>query len=403
MDLGIPPPSTQSLLGVYDAERERTIALHGQAMGGMIGTWELNGAGWQQVATPIAPPTQSVTLAGGFAFDRRRDVGVYCTSGELWTYDGAAWTQRVAWQPSSLAHGGLAAAYDELRDKVVFFGGTPLGGSPVNSTWEWNGAELVERFPENSPPARRLHSMTYDPIRQRVIMFGGQAGSQFFNDLWEFDGQNWTQVNETQPWPSARFGARMAADRRRGKVVLYGGDLEGSDNTPDFWEWDGAGWQERSIGNGAMSIAVHGLLVFDERAGQVTIVAEGATWSLAAPPLPAVTGPQSVTVQPGQGAALSVTSNDSRALTYQWRRNGQLIPGQTFSALLFVSPSESAQGVYDCIVGLADQPNGCVEVIAGPALLTVAPACPQDLDGDGTVNFADLNLVLGVFNTGCQP
>jgi hypothetical protein len=56
--------------------------------------------------------------------------------------------------------------------------------------------------------------MAYDSKRERTVLFGGSAGNVKFNDTWEWDGDNWTQVADTGP--SARGGHAMAYDSNRG-------------------------------------------------------------------------------------------------------------------------------------------------------------------------------------------
>ena len=40
----------------------------------------------------------------------------------------------------------------------------------------WNG------FP--APPARYRHTAIYDPVRDRIVVFGGNSGSSQYNDVW---------------------------------------------------------------------------------------------------------------------------------------------------------------------------------------------------------------------------
>ncbi len=38
----------------------------------------------------------------------------------------------------------------------------------------------------NSPPARTGCAMTYDPVSQKVVMFGGLGANSNLNDTWTF-------------------------------------------------------------------------------------------------------------------------------------------------------------------------------------------------------------------------
>ena len=44
--------------------------------------------------------------------------------------------------------------------------------------------------PATSPPARRLHALTFDAFRARSTLYGGLQGSEKLSDTWEFDGKN---------------------------------------------------------------------------------------------------------------------------------------------------------------------------------------------------------------------
>ncbi|MFQ5507494.1 MAG: kelch repeat-containing protein, partial [Planctomycetota bacterium] len=67
---------------------------------------------------------------------------------------------------------------------------------------------------------RTGHAMAYDPIRKRVVLFGGffgpltpvkVAGRVYFDDTWEWDGKTW-QPRRPLHSPSPRNGHGMAYD-----------------------------------------------------------------------------------------------------------------------------------------------------------------------------------------------
>ena len=101
---------------------------------------------------------------------------------------------------------------------------------PPNSTWR-------KVTTATAPSARSGCVMAYDPISQKVVMFGGWDGSSYPNDTWTFDGTNWTQVI-TATAPPGRAGGGAAYDSTLQKVVLYGGFDHQYLN--DTWLWDGA-------------------------------------------------------------------------------------------------------------------------------------------------------------------
>ena len=142
-------------------------------------------------------------------------------------------------------------AYDGATGTIVLFGGTTglFGGGccALGDTWVWNGTTWTQ-INTPGPPARRFdgQGMAYDPSTGKVILFGGIVqGNSYQGDTWAFDGvaQTWTQLSPpTSPSPRGGFG--MANDRA-GNIVLFGG-TEGTTNSADTWMFSGTTWQKQS-------------------------------------------------------------------------------------------------------------------------------------------------------------
>jgi hypothetical protein len=111
-------------------------------------------------------------------------------------------------------------------------------------------ASIWEKLSTATSPAARLYpAMAYDPVSQKIVLFGGLGNSGNLNDTWTFDGTNWTQVS-TSVAPPVRNGATMAFDSRTRTLVMFGGfDVDQFLN--DTWIWDGATstWTEAVISN----------------------------------------------------------------------------------------------------------------------------------------------------------
>jgi hypothetical protein len=80
--------------------------------------------------------------------------------------------------------------------------------------------------------------MAYDPVSQKVVMFGGFGPLNYFADTWTFDGTDWTK-QATPIAPSPRAAAGLAFDAKLQKLVLFGG-WNGQNYLGDTWVWDGA-------------------------------------------------------------------------------------------------------------------------------------------------------------------
>jgi N-acetylneuraminic acid mutarotase len=150
-------------------------------------------------------------------------------------------------------------AWDIPNDVGVLFGGLgpndPATGVQHDSaeTWLWNGSRWLQRFPATTPPARAIHSMTYDTKRNRVVMFGGRVAQTdakavptYLNDTWVYADDNWTAIDSTEKPPVRQNGA-IAYDSTRDRVVMYGGTVLAADGASfialdDTWEFDGQQW-----------------------------------------------------------------------------------------------------------------------------------------------------------------
>jgi len=105
-------------------------------------------------------------------------------------------------------------------------------------------SKWVKLKPANSPSARAAAAMAYDPVSQRIVLFGGFGTTSYFDETWTFDGTTWTLV-PTSVAPPARAAAGIAYDSWLKKLVLFGG-FANDQYMGDTWVWDGASstWTE---------------------------------------------------------------------------------------------------------------------------------------------------------------
>lgn len=121
-------------------------------------------------------------------------------------------------------------AYDAARGETVLFGGH-WSSTYYTETWIYDGEEWSTRSHPTFVSGRRYHAMTYDPVGERVILFGGQrADGTLLNDMWAWNGTDWTELNP-QNRPPVREHPSMAADPATGNILLFGGN--GDNDDPD--------------------------------------------------------------------------------------------------------------------------------------------------------------------------
>jgi len=143
-----------------------------------------------------------------------------------------------------------AMAYDAARREVVLFGGSAPGrdGYP-NDLWAWNGATWHRLEPRAGPrpPGRVVPHFVYDAARQRIVLFGGRRETvgregTLLDDVWEWDGSSWHEI-ATTGLPKI-LHAGTVYDPVRKRVLVYGG-LEDNGISRKLREWDGVRWTLR--------------------------------------------------------------------------------------------------------------------------------------------------------------
>lgn len=128
------------------------------------------------------------------------------------------------------------------------FGGKPGPGVERNDMWVFDGSNWTDITPTSGPlPAGRdWYGAAYDTGRGRFVLFGGRSSALGSNlgDTWEFDGAQWTQMTPTNA-PSVRRWNAMAYDSQAGVTILFGGEDGGAYNN-ETWSWDGTTWTQLS-------------------------------------------------------------------------------------------------------------------------------------------------------------
>jgi hypothetical protein len=273
---------------VFDSARAKAVLFDGSEMW----EWEPSTAVWSSRAAAGGKPPARSEHAMAYDAARNRVVlfggrfSAYQTAGDTWEWDGdsGSWTERIPAgsrpQPRCLH----SLAYDHARGTVLLFGGELFGGNVeyFGDTWEWDGASSTwtDRTPASSPAPRSRHALAYEPIREKVFMFGGSRDHNHFADAWEWSGAagTWTQTNWEGDGPAARSRHTLAFDATRGTTVLYGGEGDAGPLS-DLWEWDGmaSAWTPRTGGKDPPARAGHSM-VFEPFRGKVVVVGgEGMT------------------------------------------------------------------------------------------------------------------------------
>lgn len=244
------PPGRFGHQLVYDSDRQKFVMFGGENRDAVLGlqqflndTWEfdLGTQTWTEFDGGSDPPEprshfamaydsdhQSVVLYGGVRADPPgptdefpRNAYVYDPVAHAWHFGGSL--------PSHVGLAQAAMAYDPIRHHAVVF-----GGRDGDQAYDTTVVDLVVQHPAHSPPARIGHTMVWSPTLGGVLLFGGVSfgGPQFgqaFQDLWLWDGTDWTQIGGG---PS-RYDHGAIWDPLYGKMILFGGVDGGGDTTAE--------------------------------------------------------------------------------------------------------------------------------------------------------------------------
>ena len=249
---GAPPSPRYCHSAIYDPVGDRMIAFGG--CGGYpdfyndVSELSLGGStAWAELIPSATPP--SPRLSHSAVYDPVRDrmvvFGGYSSS-----YRSDVWALSLAGVPlwGALAPTGTppsprryhSAIYDPVRDRMIVFGGYS-GSTPYNDVWALSLAGTpawTALTPTGTPPSPRyLQSAIYDPARDRMVMFGGADGSTFFNDVWALSlvgTPAWMALSPTDTPPGARSYHSAIYDKERDRMVVFGG-VDWSNVLNDVW------------------------------------------------------------------------------------------------------------------------------------------------------------------------
>ncbi len=144
--------------------------------------------------------------------------------------------------------GEQGGVFDPCNNRIILFGGNDqqpaqcASFGPKNYLGDtWAYSEEFENWyrvtTANAPDARGRLAGAFDPIRKRVMIFGGKyrapdstGNYRMFNDTWAFDvnTDTWSELVTTGDIPSARANTAMVFDGPRDRLILFGGSTDPS-------------------------------------------------------------------------------------------------------------------------------------------------------------------------------
>lgn len=391
----------------FDAARGQVVVFGGyNAFLSRLGdTWTSDGASWILRSPTTAPSARGGhSMAADTARNRVLLFGgnsqTHLALNDLWAWDGSNWLllddgSGVAPPPRKDA----ALVYDPVRDRVVLFGGN-AGGLNATQVWEWTGNSWIAASTQAGPaPAPRSQmGAAFDAVRAEVVIFGGLSGGVPSGDAWSWDGAKWTPLTPAGAAPAPRYAPAMWFDPDRGSIVLFGGN-DGAAARNDLWDLRAGAWIPRPT-DVAPSPRSSVVGVHDDRRGRAVVLGgfagplAGETWTLAFfGKVRIVNPPAGMTISPGQPLGLSVSTEGLDPQLFQWRHDGAILQNGDLGGRVSGadSPTLIIQNATASEAGLYDVAvtNDCGTLVSLPATITVSPACTADVDNGTSTGTPD--------------
>ena len=284
------PPSARKWPGViYDPRGDRMLVFDGYAGGylypgatGQMEALQFGGAGDPEWAVVSAGESPSARVGVSLAYDSLRDrLLLYggqdgeALRTDAWAMDLApapTWTRLVRADVPPLYRFGHTAIVQPQQDRMILFGGSNGYPNRFNDVWEMSPLDTYQwtRWtPDGTPPdARWYHSAVYDPIGDRMWVFGGYDGAAYFGDVWQLslsDAPAWTPISPLGVGPGARASHAAVYDPDNHRMLVLGG-FDGASHHNDVWalSFDGdPAWTQIAPSGDAPPPRSHHVAIFD--------------------------------------------------------------------------------------------------------------------------------------------
>ncbi len=208
----------------------------------------------ERTATDAGSITVAPALNGRFALSSAHDAvhqrvflfgGSPPVNNEVWmkSLSGGPWTRIPVAGAGPAPRGYAAMIYDPARDRLILFGGQNTEGI-FNDVWTLSLAGTPQWSAlapgGNSPSPRGASSAIYDPLRDRMVVFGGNDGTALRNDVFALSlsgSPEWTELAVAGTPPAARVSCVAIHDPVRDRAVFFGGaPMWPASDLNDTWE-----------------------------------------------------------------------------------------------------------------------------------------------------------------------
>ncbi|HSI04768.1 MAG: kelch repeat-containing protein [Myxococcota bacterium] len=164
---------------------------------------------------------------------------------ELWALAVNAESNTATWSlltPSGTPpspRNAACTAYDTDAGRLIIFGGETSDSVMIGDTVYYDVATNAWQTPTvggDVPSARAYCAAEYDPVLGRMLLHGGQAGTDVVDGTYDFEPTTgiWTSFT-IAPTPGAREVGGMAYSAGLGGMLSFGGRVGGVTYVADTW------------------------------------------------------------------------------------------------------------------------------------------------------------------------
>ncbi len=247
------PTASEDAALAYDPERQRVLLFGGKGDDDVtrneLWSFDLGTRRWTRIDPegPSPPPCEDHTLVLDSANGQLVLFGGESGPSRpaTWTYDLRAnrWTDIT--QETAPALEGHIAVYDPRGKRMIVFGGMRVKfvkkdekeKTLEENTWAVDldraspgyGTWAVLPIDGNRPRPRREHRGVFDPVRSRLIIFGGRqrSNSSFLNDVWALDLESlsWREIETHGDRPDPVRQMAFSLDPTANVLTVFGGEV----------------------------------------------------------------------------------------------------------------------------------------------------------------------------------
>lgn len=194
------------------------------------------------------PPTGKVVVFGGGETTPRPCPRInFCPGPEdnqVWQYDPRTGVWEDMTPPENegdnwpIPRFGMRFIYEPVTERLIMFGGVGVFGDALtpnfwNDTWAYDPAtntweDLSDPDDANRPHGSVQYGFVWNEEAQRVLMFGGDGIPDDPQTLYAFDPvtNTWEDLGENEPdeGPKDRVLHSFVADPQSGRAVMFGGN-----------------------------------------------------------------------------------------------------------------------------------------------------------------------------------